>query len=432
MRWLRSGLVLGLVGIMACAWGAAGTADTIGDVSADAPGWHPPVTLSSRGAGLPDVAVDRAGNTTVVWQFGSRIEAVRRPAGGRWRDPVTIGRGGSPMVGADARGNVTVVWSGRQVLLAARRPVGGQWRRPVPIAFEGRYGPSTPSEMAVSSRGAVVVVWSVPTPRRDRVIAAYRPAGGRWRAPAVAGSLGDVNHVQVAIDAGGRPLVVFSGLSSTGLYRIAAAERAPGRGWLPQVTVFTGRPGEQEDWPDVAVDRRGNATTVWWHMVETADEWLEAVRASRRLAGQPWESPVELSTEPGGVAPAVVMDRSGRSTAAWYQRDGQLRSASRTLPGAWQPAVTVGGPGGGQPEDVRLVANPRGALLFSWQRYSSSGGRTEVAYRPSGGPWGPPTLLNAGAFPPEMAVHWDGDAITTWLRSPGQHMPVRARSMTAQ
>ena len=73
-----------------------------------APGWGP---IRVVGAGWrPAVTVDARGTTTVVWEDGGRIRAVRRAPAGTWTTPVVIGRGHSPEVGVDGRGSVTAIW----------------------------------------------------------------------------------------------------------------------------------------------------------------------------------------------------------------------------------------------------------------------------------------------------------------------------------
>ena len=108
----RSGLLLLLV------FGALfGPASAIA-----APTWLAPSQLSSSKEGLnsPDLAMDARGNSVAVWSApeGSaveRIEASVRPAGGSWSGPVPLSAGGvkaqDPQVAVDDAGDATVVWS---------------------------------------------------------------------------------------------------------------------------------------------------------------------------------------------------------------------------------------------------------------------------------------------------------------------------------
>ena len=74
--------------------------------------WGPVVTLARLApVSRPDVVVDAAGTTTVVWSASGTVTATRRPAGGRWGPHLTIGHGVSPEAGVDAHGTVTVAWT---------------------------------------------------------------------------------------------------------------------------------------------------------------------------------------------------------------------------------------------------------------------------------------------------------------------------------
>jgi hypothetical protein len=105
------------------------------------PTWLSPVDVGPAGGAL---AVDDGGNAVVVgWaifnQFGRRVWASVRPAGGVWSAPEPISgetdfRTISPDVQWDSAGNITAVWAENGVVYAADRPFGGGWQAPLRLS----------------------------------------------------------------------------------------------------------------------------------------------------------------------------------------------------------------------------------------------------------------------------------------------------------
>jgi hypothetical protein len=116
--------------------------------------WSLPETLSNEAAhaGLPQVALDAAGNALVVWQDGVRtspficptahctqpppsVEAVLRPgADGTWSAPRRWKDAGEPQIAADSAGDALAVWvhAAHQpdVQAVARPAATGTWSAP--------------------------------------------------------------------------------------------------------------------------------------------------------------------------------------------------------------------------------------------------------------------------------------------------------------
>ena len=147
-------------------------------------GWGGIVTLSPVEANSPVAAIDATGRPVVVYTVDATAFAVRRVAG-QWRDPVRIGRHVEPpQVAVDDAGDIVVVWeafvpsSGVFEPQAVTRPVGGSWSDPVtldstgytePVVASGPHGFSTAAW--VRTDGEVVVsthrvdgAWSAPKP----------------------------------------------------------------------------------------------------------------------------------------------------------------------------------------------------------------------------------------------------------------------------
>ena len=118
--------------------------------SASAAGWLEPKDISAANEvvdGLPQVAVDPAGNAVAVWErhVGGEeiVEASERPAGGDWSEPEVLSlpgeEGQRSRVAIDASGNAIAVWitgesSPDCVVRSAVRPLGGEWSEPEDVS----------------------------------------------------------------------------------------------------------------------------------------------------------------------------------------------------------------------------------------------------------------------------------------------------------
>ena len=114
-------------------------------------GWLPPLGISETGehAGMPHVVLDAAGDATAVWERwdgeDTVVESAYRPAGGSWQAPTDLSQEGeeviqsgeddaySPRLAVDAAGDTTVVWArsagtNKILIQAVYRPAGGAWR----------------------------------------------------------------------------------------------------------------------------------------------------------------------------------------------------------------------------------------------------------------------------------------------------------------
>ena len=83
-------------------------------------GWSPPVTLG-RGF-TPEVAVDGAGQTTVMWTTREGVARATRGARGRWRGEQIRGEYWTPEIAADKAGNEAAIWGAPDGLAWAFRP----------------------------------------------------------------------------------------------------------------------------------------------------------------------------------------------------------------------------------------------------------------------------------------------------------------------
>jgi hypothetical protein len=184
-----------------------------------------PVKLSAPGqnAVSPTVAVDERGDAIVAWTRSNGadeiVQASYRPAGGTFGAPVNLSAAGGnaimPRVAIDAAGNATVVWeryngANEVVEEATRSAATGSFAPTVALSnpAEGAIQPS----VAMNAEGDTAVTW-VRLGASTVTQATVRPAGGQFSEPASL-SVSDAgciaSHPQVALDGRGDPTVVWA------------------------------------------------------------------------------------------------------------------------------------------------------------------------------------------------------------------------------
>lgn len=321
-------------------------------------GWGGPVVLSEEDEGdgglgasngsSPQIAVDADGDVHVVWEryAGTNkllIQATTRPAGGTWQDPVDIGEvktmaAPEPWIAVDAAGDATAVWKNQQVIESAYRPAGGSWQAPAPISATESFTP----EAAVNAEGDATAVWMHFDGSDYVVQSAYRPAGGSWGAPALVSAPGEEGgNPHIALDGSGNAMVVWRGEGEGG-EAVRAAYKAAGGGWQDPVDVSI--PGEEAQFPHVALDADGDALVLWGG--STGELGAHAiVQAAYRPAGGSWEAPTEISEDGGNAYPSdVAFDADGNAAVVWTRSD----VAHSSVQAAYKPA----GESWGAPTDL--------------------------------------------------------------------------------
>lgn len=321
-------------------------------------GWGAPEDLSepalegeivpgSHNASSPQVAVDRNGNVTVLWEryAGTKIllQSVDRPVGGSWTEPVDVGEvnlgpAPEPWIAVDWEGNVTAVWKQGEVVTSSFRPFAGSWGEPIPLSG----GESFVPQAAMDARGDTTAVWMHFDGSHYVVESAYRPEGGEWEAPTLVSQPGEEGgNPHVALDAKGDALVVWRG-EDGGDEFVRAAYRPQGGVWSPATNVSS--PGEQIESLRDALDPEGNAIVAWSGDMGKEGEYGIA-RAAFKSVGEPWETPVALSADGGNATPSdVVFDTSGNAALVWQRWDGSdnmVQAAYRPAEEEWESAVDL-------------------------------------------------------------------------------------------
>jgi hypothetical protein len=366
-----------------------------------------------------ELAVDRQGTTTLVWAVPNRshaIYAMRRPAHGRWRAPVRIGRGMAPVVATDAAGTVTVAWLTNSPgmttgVAAARRPAGGRWQQPVHLSDDREFGGYPSGErlgahfldLAVSPRGHIVVAWAWGTYETDRaplrVQAVYRSARGRWsEVMQVTGATG-ATEPAVAVDRHGVVVVVYAERPGAGpTWSLKSRVRVPGTGWTKAARLAG------PTWThDVAVDRHGDALAVY-----TSGQ---RVKSRTRPAGGSWLPARVVSSPRVYNDMAMAMNHRGVAVVAWVRDNGRVFAAQGTSAGKWSTPLGLSARrSGSQPF---AAVNARGDMFVGWGSAALYG-----KYRAHGASWGNQITvvrdMGESVEHRDCIVRPDGSVIVAW------------------
>ena len=192
-------------------------------------------------------------------------------------------------------------------------------------------------------------------------------------------------------------------------------------------------------YPDVAMDKNGNAVAVW-------AQWFpglgHVINASYYTAGVGWDPPVPISEAFSGsdtwswklLNPTVRMDSVGRAVAVWKEEAREDYGsgayvidtivANTMSNGTWGTPVAVDNPTTERPQASFELAmawygSQRGAdAMLVWQEYDQYQSLVVWARRFYGySGWQDPVLLGDGypPFPrPQVAMDSDGNAIAVW------------------
>jgi hypothetical protein len=408
---------------------------TVGSASA-APTWLAPKDISDLNESItfPDVAVNAAGDAVAIWPRVSGgetiLEAIERPAGGDWSEPVILTdpaedqEPAATRVALDGEGNAVAVWrdSHDSVIRTAERPAGGEWSGPENLSAEGRGG--SPAQLAGNAAGDLVAVWrGFSGSTHEAAWAAVRVAGGGWSEPEVISDADAEEAVwpaaNVAIDAAGNAIAVWK-QQVTGDDIIRAAERPAGGEWSEPEDVSAGGDGAA---PRIAMNAEGAAVAAW----SVLEGGVTGIQAAVRPAGGAWSDPDDLSAAGDNTGePEVAINADGSAFALWH---GLATGGGRVLRAATLPP----GDEWSQPEEISdaftkfwsfdLTVHPVTGAVSTWTREGGiSTYGVQAAVRPPGGEWsGPDDLSAAGenAGLPELGFDALGNAVAIWGREDG-------------
>lgn len=344
-------------------------------------GWEPPVLVGTDVASRPSIAASASGHVIVAWRSedGSPPDTVRAShfsPGAGWSLEVRVDTEASRYLGdldvaIDDAGNATVIW-GWNDLWSRRLRADGTWEPPVRIAHHDDFddpprdsGPEVAHavlgpRLVVDGAGVATAVWL--HHNTAALLASQRAAGGTWSAPVAISGDGHAGHAELVADDAGAVTAMWLASANGGTLR---STRLTGGAWSEPVTVYD----RFASGVRLAADASGAVTALW------RTEHQQGF-ASRFVPGGGWGPPV-MVTPVGHGAPAIAVDADGTVTSVWemyatWHQDPQLVFAARRfVPGAgpgagWQPIAVIGAHPTGQTLGPQLSVTADGTAVAMW------------------------------------------------------------------
>ncbi len=325
-----------------------------------------------------------------------------------------------PQVAVDAAGEATVVWTryngSNDVVQAAVKPAGEPWGQPATLSKAGQE--ASEPQVAVDAAGDATVVWRRFNGSNYIVQAAVRPAGAPWGNSATLSEAGqNASDPHIAVDTAGDAIAVWTRYNgSNGV--VQAAVKPAGEPWGTTTTVSEA--GQEASEPQVAVDAAGDASAVWTRYNGFyGGQGNYVVQDAVKPAGEPWGEPATLSEESQdeGLEPRLAVDAAGDATAVWkrfiYGCCRLVQAAVKPVGEPWGTTTTLEAGG-----DPRVGVDAAGDATAVWTGYYGPGDVVRAAVKPAGEPWGTTATISEDEvlFGPEVTVNAAGEATAVWTR----------------
>lgn len=368
--------------------------------------WTPPVELTSRTEILgSSLAIDGRGVAVAVWATPEGVSARRRTPGAGWLAPERLDAGYAPRVASNARGDLVAAWvrsvPGQEevsVLRASRRPAGGDWTRPVTLGRGTTAFNTDVPVVAIGPGGSASVAISIGRHPHPWLPTIFTFARGRWSGPVrmsshrgwaldlaagpdgvrVAGWHTDngwctvhsrhagwtrpvflaTDSARLAVDGEGRSYAVTDdGVWST----------VSGRRWVREPVPVTDAGlghGQYDVDFDIAARGPGRVAVAWEPGRYVGHDVQRCVMFGtvRRPDGT-WTRLTRLSTRPGA---SVGLTATGTAYIAWPGPGGRgVKVSHRVMGRKWTTPATIGG---NHVLDAHLVVNGGGDLTLMYER----------------------------------------------------------------
>lgn len=247
-------------------------------------GWSAPTGIDAAGTGSvagASVAADAGGNAVAVWREGNAVHANRFVAGAGW----TVAERLSSTAGAaefhlamNPAGNATLVWvTGSDVQLMGRRyDIALGWEEFEHVVATGNANPKAP-HVVMDPAGNAITVWVEDLMGQSRMWAAQRAAGSDAWSSALqlaAGPIGSATPA-VAVDALGNGMAAC-GFDDTGDPDAVFAVRYTSMGGFGS----TERLDTTAQDSHVAIGPQGQAAVVWLGVIDSEDGLRRDVHAA--------------------------------------------------------------------------------------------------------------------------------------------------------
>jgi len=348
------------------------------------------------------------------------------------------GDASSSQIAFDASGNALAVWyqsdGTRYNIWSNRYTAGTGWGTAEMI--ESGIGTAYSPQIAVDAAGNALAVWTQYISTSYRVRAnTYDAATGAWGTPVrVDNDPGDADGPQIAVDAVGNALAVWQQYDGA-RYNIWSNRYTNGSGWGTAALIETDNAGYAYD-PQIAIDTSGNALAVWRQSDGTRDN----IWANRYTNGSGWGTATLIETDNAGNAyyPQIAFDASGNALAVWEQRNATRTNiwSNRYTNGAgWGTAALIEIDDAGDASRPQIALDASGNALAVWAQSDGTRNNIWANRYTNGSGWGTAALIetdNAGAAgSPQIAIDASGNALAVWYQSDGTRYNIWSNRYTA-
>jgi len=348
-------------------------------------GWGSPLLLASNASAnitQIDVAVGEEGTGVIAWVFDSGssqdVWACRYEPGFGWGAAELLefndsGPSGVPKVAVDSAGNATIVWeqrdSFRYNIWATRIDTTGAFSEPVQVDSED-LGDARDPEIAGGANGTTFVVWRQSDGMTYSIWAAvFQPVTG-W-APATLLEQedgGNAAYQKVAADSRGGAVAVWAQGRAPGPSTISASHYDSNTGWtgprgLDRNNVFFAT------LPAIAMNGGGMAVAAWMQSDGSKNDLWATFSDTNGTWGT--AGIVDSRSEHVFPSPTVSIDDAGVSVASWRQATGQyidVWSSSHAPGSSWTTPLRIEENNMGNATMVDLQDIERGRFLCLWMQ----------------------------------------------------------------
>jgi hypothetical protein len=302
---------------------------------ADTGTWTQPLEFSPDGPLIGGV-VDSGGNAIVAWVDATALKtATYDPLAGVWNMAADIHVPGalySTRLRLDANDRAILLGqTADEITRVARFDwTLGAWSDVIALAGQGL------PNIVTDSLGNMTVVWTRLQSGVVRFQAShYWASSGTWSEPAgvaisAPGAQVTGGDLALASDGAGNTIAVWEWSDGQRWTIVSATYNALEDSWGAIASATLGPNARSPSFPNVRLDRFGNATVIW------SDSSARSVEAARRSADGSWSL---VTLAPSGVhSPTLAVDPAGNVAVAWASNSAIQATRWEAAPAA--PTIT--------------------------------------------------------------------------------------------
>lgn len=184
-------------------------------------------------------------------------------------------------------------------------------------------------------------------------------------------------------------------------------------------------------YPDIAVDRNGNAVVVW----RQDDGSVSSIYANLYVAGTGWGTPelIETNNDGSAYSPRIAFDADGNAIAVWQQSDSIRPNiwVNRYVTGSgWGTAELIESDNTGSAFGPLVVVDDSGNAIAVWYQFDGSYYSIWSNHYEAGTGWGTADVIESddtgNAYNPRIALDGDGNALAVWRHNDGSRFNIVA------